>query len=401
MGKYYNYLVGLDLGSYSTRCVVALEEGSRLRFISHGQAPSRGWARGVIADQDPVLESLETAIGEAERNGGMVVEAAVVGLGGGHVTSNVCHSSINLPAQENEVQQSHVEQVVQKATQGPLSTDRTAVQVIPLEFVVDRQIQVRNPRGMTAHRLDGHVQVISAAAQAHNNIRAVVNRAGVVVEETIFEGFAAAHAVLEEQEREMGVAVADLGAGSIDLAAYLDNDLCLAAGIPVGGEHFINDVAEVLRTSREDAEQLIVQYGCAVVDDTPSNVTIEVPVLGEEEPVNHPRRLLNQILQARAEEAFELVNRELRRVRLDGHLIAGLVLTGSLAGLAGGCDVAERVLGCSARIGLPPRIEDLPDELDHPGWATAVGLVLYAQRLRLHRKRRRERAREWLNAIFE
>ena len=124
-------------------------------------------------------------------------------------------------------------------------------------------------------------------------------------------------------------------------------------------------------------------------------------MLGEDEPVNHPRRLLNQILQARAEEAFELVNRELRRVRLDGHLIAGLVLTGSLAGLAGGCDVAERVLGCSARIGLPPRIEDLPDELDHPGWATAVGLVLYAQRLRLHRKRRRERAREWLNAIFE
>ena len=401
MGKRYDYLVGLDLGSYATRCVVALEESSRLRFISHGQAPSQGWARGVIADQDPVLESLEKAIGDAERNGGMVVEAAVVGLGGRHVTSNVCHSSINLSPQDNEVQQAHIDQVIHKATQGPLSTDRTAVQVVPLEFVVDRQIQVRNPRGMTAHRLDGHVQVVSAAAQAHSNIHAVVNRAGVVVEETVFEGFAAAHAVLEEQEREMGVAVADLGAGSIDVAAYLDNDLCLTAGLPLGGEHFINDVAEVLRTSRDDAEQLIVQYGCAVADDTPSNVTIEVPVLGEDEPINHPRRLLNEILQARAEEVFELLGRELRRARLEGRLIAGLVLTGSLAGLAGSCDVAERVLGCSARIGLPPRIEDLPDELDQPGWATVVGLVLYAQRLHLHRKRRRERAREWLNAIFE
>ena len=401
MGKRYDYLVGLDLGSYATRCVVALEEGSRLRFISHGQAPSQGWARGVIADQDPVLESLDKAIGDAERNGGIVVEAAVVGLGGRHVTSNVCHSSINLSPQDNEVQQAHIEQVIHKATLGPLSTDRTAVQVVPLEFVVDRQIQVRNPRGMTAHRLDAHVQVVSAAAQAHSNVRAVVNRAGVVVEETVFEAFAAAHAVLEEQEREMGVAVADLGAGSIDIAAYLDNDLCLAAGLPVGGEHFINDVAEVLRTSREDAEQLIIQYGCAVVDDTPPNVTIEVPVLGEDEPTNHPRRLLNEILKARAEEVFELLGRELRRARLEGRLIAGLVLTGSLAGLAGGCDVAERVLGCSTRIGLPPRIEDLPDELDQPGWATAVGLVLYAQRLRLHRKRRRERAREWLNAIFE
>ena len=401
MGRRYDYLVGLDLGSHATRCVVALEEGSRLRFISHGLAPSEGWARGVIASQGPVLASVEKAIGDAERNGGMVVEVAVVGVGGAHVTSNVCHSSLQLTPEEPEVQQSHVEQVIQKAAQGPLSTDRTAVQVVPLEFVLDRQIQVHNPRGMTAHRLDGHVQVVSAAAQAHNNIRAVVNRAGVVVEETVFEGFAAAHAVLEEQEREMGVAVADLGAGSIDLAAYLDDDLCLAVGIPLGGDHFVNDVAEVLRTSREDAEQLIMQYGCAVADDTPANVTIEVPVLGEAKPTNHPRRLLNEILQARAEEAFELIGRELRRARLEGHLIAGLVLTGSLAGLAGGCDVAERVLGCSTRIGLPPRIEDWPDELDHPGWATAIGLVLYAQRLRLHRKRRRERAREWLNAIFD
>jgi cell division protein FtsA len=401
MPKKYNYLVGLDLGSHWTRCAVAIEENSRLRFISSGLAPSRGWARGVIADQDPVLESVEKAIEEAEKNGGMIVEAAVAGVGGSHIKSNVCHSYVNLPAGESQFQHEHVEALVKAAGQGPLSDDRTAVQVIPLEFIVDQQAEVRNPRGMYGKRLDGHVQVISASAQAHNNVRAVVNRAGVVVEETIFEAFAAAYAVLEEQEREMGVAVADMGAGSIDLVAYHQNDLKLATAIPVGGEHFINDVAEVLRTSRPAAEQIIEQYGCVSAEESSSKVMIEVPGLGEEPWRTVPRQLLNEILRARAEETFDLLRKEIQRARLADRMIAGLVLTGGLAGLVGTCDVAEEILNTSCRIGLPPKLEDLPDDLDDPGWATAIGLVLYAQRLRLHRQRRRDSAREWLKAIFE
>ncbi len=401
MAKTFDFLVGLDLGAHRTRCIVALEENSRLRFISHGSAPSKGWSRGVIADQDPVLASVEKAIEQAERNGGMVVEAAVAGIGGSHIQSNVCHSYLNLSSTENQVQSSHIEQLVKAASQGPLSDDRTAVQVIPLEFSVDQQISVRNPKGMTARRLDGYVQVVSASAQAHNNVRAVINRAGVVVEETVFEAFAAAHAVLEEQEREMGVVVADLGAASVDLVAYLEDDLRLATGIALGGDHFINDVAEVLRTSRGDAEVLIAQYGSAIAAGTPPNVTIEVPSLGDERTTAHPRRLLNEILEARAQEVFELVGKELERTRLRGRLIGGMVLTGALACLPGICDVAEEILDCNTRIGLPPRLEDMPDELDNPGWAAATGLVLYAQRLRLHRKRRRERAREWLKAIFD
>jgi cell division protein FtsA len=401
MAKSSDYLVGLDLGSCRTRCLVALEEDSHLRFISHGSAPSRGWARGVIADQDPVLASVEAAIEEAERNGGMVIESAVVGVGGGHIRGNICHSYVNLSAAGEEIGQEHVEDLIKTAAQAPLSSDRTAIQVVPLEFTVDQQITVKNPRGMKARRLDGHAQVVSAAAQAHNNVHAVVNRAGIVVEETVFEAFAAAQAILEEQERELGVAVADMGAGSIDLVVYIENDLRLAMGIPLGGDHFVNDVAEVMKTSRADAEMLIQQYGCATVDETPSNVSVEVPALSDGRPQTYPRRLLNEVLRARAEEVFGVLGRELRRARVRDRLIGGLVLTGGLAALAGACDVAEDVLDCNARIGLPPRIEDLPDQLDQPGWATAMGLVLYGQRLRLHRKRRREKAREWLKAIFE
>lgn len=274
------------------------------------------------------------------------------------------------------------------------------VQATPLEFSVDQQPHKRNPLGMAGSRLDAQVQVISALAQAHDNICAVVNRAGVRVEETISEVFAAAYAVLEEQEREMGVAVVDMGADSCELLVYLDNDLRLVSSIPYGGEHFARDVAAVLKTHRDDAERLIEQYGCVLPEQTPANVTVAVPNLKGDGFEEQPRRLLNEILKARGEEIFELIREELDRQGFANRLVGGTVLTGSLACLAGVCDLAEQVLDSNARIGLPPRIEDLPDELDHPGWATSIGLVLYAQRLRLHQKRRKDRVAEWLKALF-
>ncbi len=401
MPKRHDYLVGLDLGSHCTRCFVALEEQARLRFISHGSAPSAGWNRGVIADQDPVLNSVEKAIQKAEENGGMLIEAAVVGIGGPHLASNVSHTYLNLPADENEIRQDHVDVVVKDAGQGAVSDDRTVVQLIPLEFAVDRQPGLRNPLGMPGQRLDAHVQVISALAQAHSNIRAVVNRAGLVVQETVFEPFASAYAVLEEQEREMGVAVVDMGAGSLDVVAYLENQLRVASSIPVGGEHFVNDVASILVTSSTEARRLIEQYGCVLADQTPENVMIEVPAVSDGSSRSKPRRLLNEVLQARAEEAFGLVRQELRRAGVENRLIAGVVLTGALACMAGSCDIAEKVLDATTRIGLPPRLEYMPDELDDPSWATAAGLALYAQRLRLHRQRRRDRVTEWLKTILE
>ncbi len=396
-------LVGLDLGSGRTRCVAAIEEDSRLRFISYGDAPvSRtGWDRGVISDQDPVLESVEQAVEEAERNGGILIDAAVVGVGGPHVKSNVSHASIHLPSWEETIEKKHIDEAVKLASLGPLSEDRVSVQAVPLEFAVDQQPGKRNPLGMAGRRLDAHVQVISALAQAHDNICAVVNRAGVRVEETVCEAFAAAYAVLEEQEREMGVAVADLGADSIELLVYTDNDLRMIGSLPFGGDHFARDVASVMRTHREDAERLVEQYGCVLPEQTPANVTVAVPRLNGEGFSQQPRRLLNEILRARAEEIFELARAELRRNGFENRLVAGIVLTGSLACLAGACDLAEEVMDSNARIGLPPRIEDLPDELDHPGWATAIGLVLYAQRLRLHQKRRKDRVTQWLKALFD
>jgi len=300
-----------------------------------------------------------------------------------------------------EIEKRHIDEAVKLAAQGVLSEDRTVLQAVPLEFSVDRQPPVRNPLGMKGRRLDAHVQVVSALAQAHDNIRAVVNRAGVVVEETISEAFAAAFSALEEQEREMGVAVIDLGAQTADLVVYVENDLRLVGSVSLGGDHFTNDVAAVLKTPREDAQQLIEQYGCVLPEQTAPNAMIETPSLLDGHSRQAPRRLLNEILRARAEELFDLLREEVDRAGLRDRLISGLVLTGGLACLAGACDVAEERFETSARIGLPPRLEDLPEEMDHPGWAVPIGLVLYAQRLRLHQKRRRDRVAEWLKTLFD
>ncbi len=393
------YLAGLDLGSDATRCMVALEEDSRLRFISYGAAPAQGTARGVITDPECVLESVQAAVAEAERNGGMPVEAAVVGVGGPHVRSNITHSYTVLKAGQVEVEQSDIDNAVKKAAQIPLSDDRTILQVVPLEFAVGVDAHVKNPLGRPAERLDARIQVLSASAQAHGRLQSIVNRAGIVVEETVFEGFAAAYAALEEQERGKGVLLIDIGAGSSEFVAYIDDELRAAGGIGIGGDVLAADVAEVLETSTEVAKLLIEQYGSAVAEGTPDNVQVEIPNRTGDASVCRPRHLLNNIIEARAEELFQLVGSALLREGIGSGAFGSLVITGGVSALAGLCDLAERVLNVEARIGLPPRLKDLPDELDHPGWACMVGLTLYAQRLQLHRSRRRDRISDWLRSL--
>ena len=401
MRKQQGYIVGLDLGSNWTRCFVGVETNSRLRFISSGCARADGWSKDIISDQDSVLRSVEQTVQQAEEMAGNPIEGAIIGIGGSHVVGNTSHTYVSLPDEESDVRPQDVEAVVQAAARTSPSTDRTVVQLIPLAFAVDQQTVLQNPVGMAGRRLDAHVHVITAQAQAHSNVCAVVNRASLVVQETVFEPFAAAQAVLEEREREMGVVVVDLGAGSIDFVAYLDSQVRLAGSVPVGGGHFANDVATVLKTPREEAACLIEQYGCAVAEQTPNNVMVEVPGIAGRHSGAKPRRLLNQIIEARARETFELIATELRHTRLEGRLIAGVVLTGGLAGLGGMCDVAENVLRMTTRIGLPPRLEGMPDTLDHPAWATAIGLVLYGQRLQVRQQQKRDRVTGWLKSLIE
>ena len=304
-------------------------------------------------------------------------------------------------AASQPIDRAHLNEAVKAAARARLGEDRMLLQAIPVDFSVDGQSGIRNPLGMMGRRLDAQVRLITASTQAHMNLTTVVNRAGIVVEETVFEPFAAALATIEEQERQMGVAVADVGAGSTDVVAYLDDQLRAAVSIPIGGDHFTRDVSYGLRTSETGADRLIQQYGNAVSKTTAENSMIELPPATPDGPVGEAsRRKLNEILEARAEDLFVHVEKELERAGLGGQLIAGLVITGGVAQLAGLADVAEQALHGSIRVGLPAPLYDLPDALDQPGWTAAVGLLLYAQRLRLHRRAERESMTAWLKSIF-
>ena len=400
MPKTPSYLVGLDLGSSETRCVVGVEENARVRFVSYGAARSGGWRRGVIVDQEPVVQSVEQAVLEAEANGGLSIESAVVGVGASVQTVS-SRAGIPLSSPYQPIERAQLNEAVKTATRVRLGEDRLLLQAIPVDFSVDAQHGIRNPLRMTGSRLDAQVRLVTTSTHAHVNLTTVVNRAGIVVEETVFEPFAAALAAIGERERQIGVAVADLGAGSTDVVAYLEDNLRLGVSIPIGGEHFIRDVSHVLRTPEPDAERLIHQYGCAVADMTADNSTIEIPTAGQERKLREvSRRRLNQILESRAEELFGLVQKEFCRAGVRGQLIAGLVITGNVAKLAGLADAAERVLQTSVRTGLPAAFYELPEELDQPGWTTVVGLLFYAQRLRLHRQRERDSVTAWLRGIF-
>src|SRR5579885_1455867 len=276
MLKAPGYVVGLDLGSSYTRCVVGIEEEGRLRCVSYGAARSGGWRKGVIIDQDPVVQSIEQAVSEAEANGGLSIESAVVGAGA-TITSVVSRGAIQLPSRSQAIERENINEAVKTATRVRLGDDRMLVQAIPINFAVDGQEGIRNPLGMSGRRLEAQVRLLTASTVAHMNLTTVVNRAGVVVEETGFEPFAAALATIGEQERQIGVAVADIGAGSTDVVAYLEDNLRLAVSIPIGGDHFTKDVCYGLRTKEADAERLIEQYGCALSEMTAENSMIEVP----------------------------------------------------------------------------------------------------------------------------
>jgi len=382
------YAVGIDAGSRSTRCTIGVLDPGGLRLAGYGEAASEGWVKGRISDQKAAAESILRALRAAEQRAQTVVEAAVVGLGGPTVRGANSRAPIEF-GRPREIDQRDVQRVTRHASRVLLHEDRMILQVCLQDFVVDDHPGHRDPRRMVAARLEANVHVITTSIQEHTGLVTAMNQAHLAVEETVFEPFAATYAAVLPEERREGIALVDIGAHSTDLVVYYGDALQLAASLPVCGDHLTRDVARGLCTTYEDAMRLKEEYGCAVVGLTADNSLIEVPSPEERGAREAPRRRLNQILEARAEELFRLVRRELARVGMDQALIGGVVLTGGEARLNGMLDMAERVLNCQARNGLTAGIRDWPDELQDPVWTTAAGLMMYSAKL----KEREEKAR--------
>ncbi len=384
------FAVGLDAGGGNTRCVIGIVEDFSLRLLGYGETPSDGWVKGRIADQKAVADSILRAVREAERRAQIPAECAVVGIGGPTVRGANSRGIIDL-GRHREIEQRDVNRAVERAARVVLQEDRILLQLFTQDFIVDGQPGHRDPRKLVAMRLEANVHLLTASEQEHTALVGAVNQAHLAVEETVFEPIAACYAAALPEDRKEGLALVDIGAQSTQMVVYFNEALMLAWSLPVSGGHFTRDVARGLHTSFEDAALLKAEYGCAVLGLTGDNIFIEVPSPGDRESREAPRRKLNQILEARAEEIFRHVRRELARIGMDQALTGGVLLTGGEARLNGLCDMAERVLNCQARKGLAIGIEDWPEELEDPAWTTAAGLSMYSARLKIRSDLERRR----------
>src|SRR6516164_1046292 len=377
-----NLLTVIDVGSAKTCVIVAEVNEYALRYRGHGISDSRGMRKGVIADLDKAVDSIKQAAEDAEDVAQAPVERAVAGVAGSHIRGVNSHGGINLGNRSREISRDDVRQAVEKTRNISLPEDREPLHLLPQEFIIDNQPGVHDPAGLMGKKLEARVHVVTAGATATQNIVSALNRAGIHVDDTVFEALACADSVLQTDERELGVCLVDMGAGSTDLIVYFEGVVIHTGAIPVGGDHFTNDVAVGFRTPLQDAENIKKMFGCAIVTRIPEGNEIEVPSVGERPSRLMQQRELGEILEPRARELMELLRDHLRQAGVYELLGAGVVFTGGASRLNGLIDTAEDSLHRPARLGYPVPIAKLPSTLLEPEFSTAIGMVLYGHRAR-------------------
>lgn len=392
------YAVGLDAGSFKTRLAICALEGGRLRLLGCSSVESQGWMRGRIADQGAVADSVLAALREGERSAGIQVDSAVVGIGGPTVRGANARGAVDLGF-TREIEQRDVNRAVDRALKAQLPDDRMILQLFPQDCVVDGHPGHLDPRQMMASQLEINVHLLIGGIQEHHSLVGAVNQAHLTVEETVFEAFASWYASVPEEDRREGLAVVDIGAQSTELAVYYGDSMRLVSTVPVCGDHFTRDLAQGLCLSFDDAEAVKLNYGCAVSQNSPENVQVELPMPEDRELRYAQRRFVNEILEARAEELFRFVRAELVRVSMEHALVGGVFLTGGGARLPDLWDVAERELQCQAHYGLVSGIVNWPDSMKDPEWTTAAGLAMYSAKLKAQAEQTREEA-GWLGKIL-
>jgi len=377
-----NLLAVVDIGSAKTCVIVAEVNEYALRYRGHGVADSRGMRKGVIADLDKAVDSIKKAVEEAENVAQAPVEHALVGVAGSHIRGVNSHGGITLGGRSREISRDDVRAAVEKARSIPLPEDHEPLHLLPQEFIVDGQPGVHDPAGLMGKKVEVRVHVITAGTTATQNVVTAANRAGIHVDDTVFEPLACADSVLQTDERELGVCLADIGAGSTDLIVYYEGVVIHTGAVPIGGDHFTNDVAVGFRTPIPDAENIKKMFGCAIVTRIPAGNEIEVSSVGDRPSRLVQQRMLGEILEPRARELMELLREHLRQAGVYELLGAGVVFTGGGSRLNGLMETAEETLRRQARLGYPVPIAKLPSNLLEPEFSTAIGMVLYGHRAR-------------------
>jgi cell division protein FtsA len=380
MSRSDGLLTVLDVGSAKVCCLTAELHDGALRYRGHGIAEARGMRRGVVSDLGPATECIREAVEAAEKSSGAMIASAVVGIGGPHVRGVNSRGGISLGNRMREITREEVRAAVDRARSVSLPPDRDVLHLLPQEFLLDEQAGIHDPVGMIGSRLEVNLHISTCAAGSMQSIVTCANRAGVEVEDTVYEGVASAEGVLSADERELGICLADIGAGSTELIVFFEGAVAHSAVLPIGGDHFTNDVAMGLHLPVGEAERLKMEYGHAVVTAVPQVNQIELPGSDDRPARTVPHRLLSEILEARATELFKMLRDNLRQGGVLEALGAGCVLTGGGAKLPGLLDTAESMLRVPARVASPVPLSRLPQVLTRPEFSTVVGMLLYVHR---------------------
>ncbi len=390
----------LDAGSARTRVLIAeLHEGA-LRYRGHGEAPSAGVRRGVIAELKPAAESINQAAVEAEHVGQTVVEECVAGIGGPHIRGLNAEGGISLGSRMREITREDVRAAADRARAVQLGSDREVLHLLPRHFILDGEPGIHDPVGMVGHQLEVSLHLSTCSASAHQSLVTCANRAGLNVAETVYEALAAAEASVSVDERELGSCLIDIGAGSTELIVFFEGAVAYTAVVPVGGDHFTNDLACGLHISIPEAEWIKHEFGNAVVTSVSQSSEVDLVGLPGHEPRTVRQRFVAEIIEPRARELFTMIRDSLRSGGVLEALGAGCVLVGGGARLTGVLDVAESVLRAPARVGTPVPLSRMPQALVAPEYAAMVGLLLYAHRTSQVRAEQHGSLRARLRTIF-
>ena len=375
-----NYLVGIDIGSKKVATIIgqvkADGEREELEVIGYGKVDSSGMRKGVIVDMKATIEDIKKSVKEAELTAGVEVESAYVNISGSHIQSIRAKGSINITGKNREITQDDIDRAVTHGSSIMLPNERDIIHILRQEFVVDNQDEIKNPIGMIGANLDIYILIVTAARASTKNLLTCLKKAKINVIEMVLSQIATAEAVLTQDEKELGVALIDIGGGTTDIALYEKGALLFASTIGVGGYNFTNDLAIGTRTPIEKAEMIKRKYGCGT-DPNLRDQNIEIPGVGGKKARVISVSLLADILKPRAEEIFDMIKRKIDEEGFENKINAGIVITGGSSYLGGLLEVADDIFSAPVRIGKPYGIGGLIDKVNSPEFSTSLGLLKY------------------------
>ena len=373
------YIVGIDVGTKKVVAVIGeVTQENKIEIIGIGTAESRGLRKGVVVNLEETTTALKKAEEEAELMAGVEIGSAYIGISGAHIKSFNSRGVVAVSGKNREISREDIKRVIDQSKALSIPPDRVIIHIIPQEFVVDEQDGIKDPLGMSGIKLEVNVHIVTSAITSLQNLKACIERAGIGIEEIVLNQIAASASVLTHDERELGVGMIDIGAGTTEVAIFERGSLWYSTTIPIGGDNFTNDIAVGLRTPIPEAEKIKKKFGCVAGPIADEQETIEVPSVGKgRKPRILSRQILADIIQPRAEEIFRLVDSDIKRMGYEKSLNSGIVLTGGTSLLDGLEQVAEEIFDLPVRRGDPSGVGGLVDRVSTPDFATALGLILY------------------------